>query len=246
MTDQPRDEYGQQPPPWQQQQPQQPYQQPQYPPPPPPAGGWQQPPPAQPKRRSWFARHKIMTGLGVLVVLGIIGAAIGGGDDSSSSSGSAAVSPSTSASPASRPAATSKPPAEPGAAGIGTSVRDGKFEFTVTRLRCGVRSVGTAPVDQKAQGQFCLLTMRVHNIGDEAQLFDASSQKVFNAAGQEFSADGTASLYANPNGETFLTEINPGNQVTGVVVFDVPAGAKPVRAELHDSPFSGGAEVTLS
>ncbi|RYF29129.1 MAG: hypothetical protein EOO17_02570 [Chloroflexi bacterium] len=32
--------------------------------------------------RNWFARHKILTGFGVLVILGIIATAAGGGDSS--------------------------------------------------------------------------------------------------------------------------------------------------------------------
>jgi hypothetical protein len=56
---------------------------PQYPQPP---YGAPQP---EPKRKSWFARHKIMTGLLVIVVLAIIGSAMGSGSGSSSSDNTA-------------------------------------------------------------------------------------------------------------------------------------------------------------
>jgi hypothetical protein len=39
--------------------------------------------------------------------------------------------------------------------------------------------------------------------------------------------------------------INPGNAVAGVILFDLPRGAKPTKIELHDSVFSGGVTVTL-
>lgn len=43
-------------------------------------------PPAQPSRRSWFARHKILTGLGALVTLVVVVQALGGGGSGGGSS----------------------------------------------------------------------------------------------------------------------------------------------------------------
>ena len=128
---------------------------------------------------------------------------------------------------------------------VGQPARDGKFEFTVKAPRCGVKKVGSDLLGAKAQGQFCLVTVQVKNIGDEPQTFSDSSQKAF-GADVEYSTDTTAGLYANEDTSTFLNEINPGNKVTGVLVFDIPAKAKLTKLELHDSPFSGGVTVTLT
>ena len=129
---------------------------------------------------------------------------------------------------------------------IGDPARDGKFEFTVKSSKCGVKKVGSDLLGAKAQGQFCLVTVKVKNIGKKSQMFDGSSQKAYAADGTEYSADGAAGIYANENAETFLNDINPGNQVTGVVVFDIPKDVKLTKLELHDSPFSGGVTVSLS
>ncbi|MFG1759772.1 DUF4352 domain-containing protein [Micromonospora echinofusca] len=129
---------------------------------------------------------------------------------------------------------------------IGQPARDGKFEFTVKSSKCGVTKVGDSVLGEKAQGQFCLVTINVKNIGKEAQMFDGSSQKAYAADGTEYSADTGAAIYANKNAETFLNDINPGNQVTGVVVFDIPKKVTLTKLELHDSPFSGGVTVALS
>ncbi|MER5336777.1 DUF4352 domain-containing protein [Micromonospora sp. NPDC002717] len=129
---------------------------------------------------------------------------------------------------------------------IGQPARDGKFEFTVKSSKCGVAKVGDSVLGEKAQGQFCLVTINVKNIGKEAQMFDGSSQKAYAADGTEYSSDTGAAIYANKNAETFLNDINPGNQVTGVVVFDIPKNVKLTKLELHDSPFSGGVTVALS
>ncbi|MET8118222.1 DUF4352 domain-containing protein [Micromonospora sp. NPDC005291] len=135
-----------------------------------------------------------------------------------------------------KPAATAK---------IGQPARDGKFEFTVKSAKCGVAKIGSDMLGQKAQGQFCLVTVNVKNIGKEAQMFDGSSQKAYAADGTEYSADTSAAIYANKNAETFLNDVNPGNQVSGVVVFDIPKNVKITKLELHDSMFSGGVDVTL-
>lgn len=129
-------------------------------------------------------------------------------------------------------------------AGLGTPVRDGKFEFTVTKVEVGPARIGSDVLGQTAQGQFILLHVTVGNIGDVAQLFSDSSQKLYDAQGRQFSSDTTAAIYLDDS-QSFLKEINPGNQVNGIVVFDVPKDAKAVRVELHDSPFSGGVSVTL-
>ncbi|MGC4805060.1 DUF4352 domain-containing protein [Micromonospora sp. DT233] len=128
---------------------------------------------------------------------------------------------------------------------VGQPARDGKFEFTVKSSKCGVAKVGTSMLGDKAQGQFCLITINVKNIGKEPQTLDGSSQKAFTADGTEYSSDSEAGLYANDDQSTFFEEINPGNQVTGVFVFDIPKKVKLTKLELHDSMFSGGVTVSL-
>ena len=189
---------------------------------------------------SWFGRHKVLTGVGAAVILfaliGIIGSA--GGSKPATTSAPAATQ-----SPAGKPAA--KPAAKkPGGARIGQPVRDGKFEFTVTRVQPGVTQVGAAGLTKKAQGQFVLLHVTVKNIGGESQLFDGSSQIVYDAAGKKYSADSAAAIYLDQS-QSFVNPINPGNAVAGIVAFDVPKTVVPVTAELHDSPFSGGVKVAL-
>ncbi|MDG4830456.1 DUF4352 domain-containing protein [Solwaraspora sp. WMMD1047] len=144
------------------------------------------------------------------------------------------------------PTAEGQLSAEEKPATIGDQVRDGKFEFTVKSIKCGVNKIGSDLLGERAQGQFCLVTVHVKNIGKEAQYFDDSSQRAYDANDVEYSTDSGAAIYANEDAATFLNEINPGNQVTGVLVFDIPKKVKLTRLELHDSPFSGGVTVTLT
>lgn len=184
-------------------------------------------PPAQ--RRSWFARHKIMTTLGVLVVIGIIASATGGSDEPQQSAGEQAVvgedgvttDEQEPAAPAEEPEAV---PAET-LPGIGAVVADGKFEFTVTAVEPGGVRIGNDTFGQDAQGQFVLVHLTVRNIGTEAQYFDGSSQELLDTQGRTHSSDGSAAIYLDDS-NSFLNQINPGNEVQGIVVFDVPADAQ--------------------
>ncbi len=132
-------------------------------------------------------------------------------------------------------------------ANAGTAIRDGKFEFTVKSVKCGSTSVGTNQyMTKKAQGQYCLMNVTVKNIGDEPQSLMASDQFLFNSKGSKFSSDTMATMYASPDGAgTWYSEINPGNKVSGTIVFDLPKTEKPVTAELHDSVFSQGVKVQI-
>jgi hypothetical protein len=135
--------------------------------------------------------------------------------------------------------------ATPALAGTPTTpVRDGKFEFVVKSISCGHSHVGDSIMGADAQGQFCLVKMSVKNIGNESQTFDDSSQYAFDANNKKFSADSEADL--DMNSDAWLADINPGNQPTGTVAFDMPKGDKIVKMELHDSPFSGGVAVNVS
>jgi hypothetical protein len=186
------------------------------------------------------------------LVVGAIGAAVdgGGGDKKATSNDAAAPAASTSpAGPATTKAAAPKttaaaPPKEK-AAGIGDPVRDGKLEFTVTKVKCGVAQVGSEFLNEKAQGQFCLVTLKVHNTGNAPRTLSDSNQVGY-AGKNRYSPNTTAGIYANDQNNAFLNEINPGNEVTAVIVFDVPRSVKLSKLVLHDSAFSGGVDVTLA
>lgn len=206
--------------------------------------------PASKADRPWFKKKRFVIPAG-LVALVILGSALGGGGGEEPTSPTAletsesANTPEPSATKAAAPA-TSAPAPKPvdNTPKFGSKVRDGKFEFVVTGMKCGIDAVGAAGFDTKAQGEFCRVSMKITNIGDEAQSMFADNQLAFDAKKRKFSADTEASIYDDKS-EILFEEINPGNTVEGRVYFDVPKGTKLVLMELHDSMFSGGVEVAL-
>src|SRR3954451_23834819 len=112
-----------------------------------------------------FYKKKRFILLAVIALIVIIVIVTSGGESGSSSSSSDGGSSSTGSG------------SSENAVGLNQAARDGKFEFTVTGQDCSKNTIGEAPLSKTAQGTFCLVSVTVKNIGNEAQLLDASSQK---------------------------------------------------------------------
>ena len=207
---------------------------------------------------TWVAVTVIPLVLVLLCCIGCFGIGVLGSADTEGTAGGESTpvtsgqrpSPGTSSSPSRTPtpSASDKPTekkAEPKPPGIGDKVRDGKFEFTVTAVKCGVPEVYGSYGSEKAQGRYCLVTLTVRNIGKAAQSFSYSNQKLY-VGDVEYSATWDATWRANKDADLLRDEINPGDRLKGVIVaFDVPKGAKPTSVKLHDSLWSGGVTVSL-
>lgn len=131
-------------------------------------------------------------------------------------------------------------------ASIGQPVIDGKFEFVVRSVQCGVEQVGHDSLVERAQGQFCLLTLSVKNVGTEPQTLFDRDQKGLGTNGSEYGANSAAGISANDiDRQVWATQINPGNEMTGIVVYDLPDGVELAQVELHDTTTSSGVTVDL-
>jgi len=219
-------------------------------------------------RKNWLLRHKVITAIGAVLLLGGIANLAGGGSGSApvttvaiEPAADAVTTPAVPDQAAADKAAADKVAADKAAAAkvaadkaaakaaaapqLGKTVRDGKFAFTVTAVKCGIAQVGTnVYLTQKAQGQYCRASLTVENVGNEAQTMFASNQFLFDTKGRKFSADATANMY-DDSAKLMFEEINPGNSLKGSVFFDVPKGTKISKLELHDSMLSDGITVRL-
>lgn len=191
------------------------------------------------KSGNWFGRHKVLTVILVIIGLIIIASALGGSKKSENKSSTTNTASNTSTQTEQKAQTTD-------IAKINQPARDGKFEFTVTKIQCGVTTVGANQyLTKQPQGQFCLLSLTVKNIGTSQQYFSQDAQKLLDAANVQYSYDAVATLYNSNNQDAFGSQINPGNSVVGVLVFDIPKDKTPVTAELHDSSLSNGVKVSL-
>jgi hypothetical protein len=198
---------------------------------------------APPRRKGTGAGKGCLIAIGVAVGLFVVLAACG----VLLSAGSTGTTPSDSSpAKAAQPANSTQPAGKKSLVnGIGQEYRDGKFAFTVTKIKKGVRRVGDQYLGQTAQGQFVLVYVTVRNVGNEARTFDSSSQKLTDAQGRDFDADSGATIAIGEQSNAFLNDINPANGVQGILIFDVPRGVKLKSIQLHDSMLSGGVTVPL-
>ncbi|MGY1945725.1 protein kinase domain-containing protein [Nocardia asiatica] len=136
------------------------------------------------------------------------------------------------------------PPGDDGAPDpvVGTPVRDGKFEFVVTKVDTGVSRVGL----QTAAGSFLIVTLAVRNISDETKWFLPLGQRLLDSQSTAFDHNATATIWQNTQQRLgYSFELRPGQSATTQLVFDLPAAATPGHLELHDFVLSNGVRVRL-
>lgn len=131
----------------------------------------------------------------------------------------------------------------PRTVGLNQPARDGNLEFRVRQVDCGIGRIGDPVVHQRATGQFCLVEVTVRNVGKRPTAFRESLQKAYGPGRQQFRADIGAGLLANADHQVFLDELNPGAEVTGTVVYDIPPDSRIVRLQLHSAHGSRGVSV---
>nr|WP_296069052.1 DUF4352 domain-containing protein [uncultured Actinoplanes sp.] len=123
---------------------------------------------------------------------------------------------------------------------------DGPFAVTVTSARCGLKEVGPEGLQQHAKGQYCLVGVDVRNTGTEPALLDGGAQEVVDSAGARHGLADQASVFLNDGSPSLLDEMAPGSTVTGILPFDIPAGASLSALVVHGSMGSRGTSVPLS
>ncbi|XBH20330.1 DUF4352 domain-containing protein [Jonesiaceae bacterium BS-20] len=189
--------------------------------------------PPKPKK-SWFARHKVLTTLGAIIMVFAIGSAIGGGGDDQTPKAAPAASANTAgdnqqkqdATPEQSPDETPEeaPPAEPKGFQIGDVANVGDMTYKIVSVNTA-SEVGPSFSVTKAKGTFVVVKIEVTNNANEAAMVDSSFFKL-KSGEKSFEADSMASLWANTsedgnNGSFILENLNPDLTMSGVVVFDV-------------------------
>jgi hypothetical protein len=129
---------------------------------------------------------------------------------------------------------------------VGVPARDGDLELTVTEHACGSRTLGDGLLPSTARGAYCVVTLRVRNVGQRPQPFDEAGQKAYDRAGGSYTHDALAEYQVNSATHGWFKLIDPGAQVTGKLVFDVPEPASLASVELHATPSSAGVRVPLA
>lgn len=149
-----------------------------------------------------------------LIVLIVIISNLGGGSKDEPTTGSSSNTPKTEA-PASPETLSNE------GTSSNVSLRVDKFE---TADKVGDNQFSEA----KAQGVFKVVTLSIKNGQKDVITVDSNSFKLFDKEGREFStsSDGQMAFMGNDKMKAlFLEQVNPGIEVQGVLVYDVPKDA---------------------
>lgn len=136
----------------------------------------------------------------IVIIIAVIAAVFGGGDSSSSNKD------------------------ETKDAKIGEKVKVDDLEYTINSFETA-DSVGNQYVSSNADGKYIVADVTVKNNGDKAITVDSELFKLLNGK-KTATADSSASTNANATDDPsdigfFLEQLNPDNEKTGKIVFDV-------------------------
>ncbi|WP_194793125.1 DUF4352 domain-containing protein [Raineyella fluvialis] len=208
-------------------------------------------PPMKP-RKKWYKRPWVWV---VTVIVIIAFAANGGGNKGAkvTAGSTASQAPAAASSPlATTPVQASTQAVAPAAkqeeklAGLNEAVDAGDLQYTVTKVQKGVSKVGSDYLNQSAQGQYVLVSVNVKNTGKSSKTFDSNLVKLYDKDAIEYSSDSTAEIYANDQNHTFLEQVNPGNTVKGLLVFDIPKDVQPTQLGVRGGMFGAEKKISLS
>ncbi|MFP5319185.1 MAG: DUF4352 domain-containing protein [Acidimicrobiia bacterium] len=131
---------------------------------------------------------------------------------------------------------------------LGGEARDADLAFVVNAVDCGAREVPLAGGGVRvAQGQYCLVALDVRNVSRDPATFTGRGQLLVDSADRRFELDVLATVGhpANDGRDLLQTAINPGNQLSGVLVFDVPHDVRLRSVALQADQAGPGAIVWL-
>lgn len=108
---------------------------------------------------------------------------------------------------------------------IGETIKVGKLNVSLLKGPAIESTVGGS-LKHKARGMFWLIRVGVGNKDKESRTIDNSMFQLIGPDGKTYDPDSTAGIYANSDNPFFLEKINPGIDLEGFVIFDMPADLK--------------------
>lgn len=164
-------------------------------------------------QRNWFMRHKIITFFGAIILLGLIGNALGGGEDSTTDTVSDKQ--------------TNEKATEEKVYAIGDAVQSDNLEITITNFE-EKSSVGNQYLNKEVSegGTYVAIQYKMKNISNEpVGMFDYPTLNLVDEQGNKYDPDIDASTnYAVETGidnSKILSDLNPGITVTDTEVYEI-------------------------
>lgn len=130
---------------------------------------------------------------------------------------------------------------------VGEAVQDGDIAFTAIDTT-KAKTLGNQYTRKTAQGTFYIVTLKIENKGKETKTIDSSMLTLTDSQGRQFdrSIDGqTAKGLAEGKVDLFLQQVQPGLNVTGDIVFDIPKDATGLKLNVKGGYFGKEKQIEL-
>lgn len=164
-------------------------------------------------QRNWFMRHKIMSFIGFILILGIVGSALGGGDESTAKEDS-----------------TSSAAKEERVYAVGDTVLADQLEIVISNVE-EKSSVGNEFISNQASdgGIYVAIQYSMKNVSNEpVGMFDYPTINLIDENGTKYSSDidasGSYAVEVDIDSKV-LSDLNPGISVTDSTVYEISQDA---------------------
>ena len=115
----------------------------------------------------------------------------------------------------------------------------------MTEVLCGHNTVGEGVLTRRAEGQYCVASFELSNVGRTLAILNVTDQVAVTASGSRHQGDPEATAAANGLLFVLPLPVASGGSAIGRIVFDIPQDAVLAALELHDSEHSDGAVITV-
>ncbi|GAA2872023.1 DUF4190 domain-containing protein [Nonomuraea rubra] len=128
---------------------------------------------------------------------------------------------------------------------LGAVTKEPPFSLKVVSVS-REQTVSSSIDSHKAQGSYVVVRVLVKNTGNSPASFDGTDSGLLDSDSKQYNVDSNATISQNlETGQGLYDEINPGQKVTRVLVFDLPKKAKPVVIAMFGAEGSDGAFMYL-
>ena len=129
---------------------------------------------------------------------------------------------------------------------LGMPVVDGEVSFDVFRFQCGSGKIGDQDSGFDPDEVFCMVAIGVHNRGSDPVRLDPFTYSLVTARSSYPTwREAMKELVLDDPNHLFIRAIPPDGGGLETLYFQLPAGVRPVRLELHTHAGSNGAFLTL-
>ncbi|MEV4289322.1 DUF4190 domain-containing protein [Nonomuraea bangladeshensis] len=128
---------------------------------------------------------------------------------------------------------------------LGAVAKEPPFSLKVVSVS-REQTVSSSIDSHKAQGSYVVVRVLVKNTSNSPASFNGTDSGLLDSDSKQYNVDSDATISQNlETGQGLYDEINPGQKVTRVLVFDLPKKAKPVVIAMFGAEGSDGAFMYL-